>query len=173
MAGEQRPLLPPGRWTIGPGDAAVRFAVRHLGVKTTRGEFRIAGADAVSDPRAGLRVEADIDTASVDTREKIRDDRLRREFFEVERFPRMHFSAHVPTACSGTITGELTIRDATRPVQLQVTSERSADGSIRMVARGRVSRKDFGLEWGALIEGGRVLVGDRVEVEAEVVARAA
>lgn len=158
---------------VEPADSAVRFSVRHLGVKTTRGEFRIAGAGAVSDPQRGVSVEADIDAGSVDTHDRIRDTRLRDEFFDVEHHPRMRFVARAPAAGSRTITGELTIRGATRPVELAIRTEPVGEGAVRVRAKGELSRSEFGLEWGALVDAGKLLVGDRVQVEADVLARAA
>jgi polyisoprenoid-binding protein YceI len=146
---------------LDPTRSSIGFAIRHLGVATVRGEFAsfTGGLDADGAQLA-------VDVASVDTGDPIRDRRLRAEFFDADHFPAIAFRA---AGLGPTIHGELTIRDVTRPVALRATFERLADDSIRLRATGRIKRSDFGLEWAALRQAGRLVVADHVRLSADIV----
>lgn len=166
-------------WTLDPAHTGVEFAVRHMMISSVKGHFtdvsgtvRLAG----DDPTRGL-VEVDVGIASVDTREPARDTHLRSaDFFDAERFPRMTFRSRRVERLGGDglrITGDLTIRDVTREVVLEVTSEgRGKDpwGNERagFTARGSLKRSAFGLTWNQVLETGGVLVGDEVKIGIDV-----
>jgi polyisoprenoid-binding protein YceI len=165
------PLLTPhpllqGTWRIDRSCSSVGFHIRHLGVATVRGSFTSFSGRADVDA-AGLNVLGHVDVASVDTGDSIRDRRLRTEFFDAERHPAITLSATIPGPAL------LTIRGVTRPVSLSVETEQIDDETIRLVARGRLRRSDFGLDWDALRQAGRLLVADQVRLSADVVMRAA
>jgi polyisoprenoid-binding protein YceI len=160
-----------GSWRIDRTRSTVDFLIRKMGVATLRGTF--ASFDArIADAGPHLRIAGRVDVASVDTHDEIRDRRLREEFFDVERFPAIGFEAVSATpVLDGTwrLDGELTIRDTTRPVTLAVRPELLDDGCVRLRAEGRITRSEFGLEWDALSQAGRLLVGDHVRLIADVV----
>src|SRR5262245_8284589 len=116
-------------WTIDPVHSHVEFAVRHLMITTVKGRFAgVAGSvrlDAADPSAAGgaARIEA----ATIDTRESQRDAHLRSaDFFDVEKFPYLTFTATGPLARRGgrfALTGDLTIHGVTKPVTLDVTEE--------------------------------------------------
>jgi polyisoprenoid-binding protein YceI len=160
---EHHPHLPPGAWRVDPARSAIRFSVRHFGVAKVTGSLRLKNARLV-----GTRVLGEVDVASVDTGEPVRDERLRKEFFDAERFPRMHFEG--TWTPDGPVVGALTIRDVTRTVTLATDATPLPDGAVRLRGRGELSRRAFGLSWDALVDRGRVLVGDRVTIDADVVA---
>ena len=149
--------LPPGTWTVDRDASTVGFRVRHLGAAAVTGRF---GAFAARIDDGGA--DGVVETASVDTGQRIRDDRLRDEFFDAAHFPRITFRTSEPIGSA--VTGELTIRDVTRPVRLKVSRR-----GRRLHAKTTISRKAFGLSWGALVDAGRLLVGDRVEIELDLV----
>lgn len=173
-------------WTIDPAHSNIEFAVKHMMVSTVKGRFRsVEGSLRVdeADP-ARSTVEAAIDVASVDTGVEDRDKHLRSDdFFNAERFPRIAFrSTKIERDGADDqwkMTGELTIRDVTRPVTLDVEFVgRSPDawGKERagFSAETKISRKDFGVNWNGLIETGGVVVSDSVRIMLEVeVVRAA
>ena len=71
------------------------------------------------------------------------------------------------------LEGELTIRDVTRPVVLDVRfMGEGVDpwGQMRVgfEASTKISRRDYGLTWNAALETGGFLVGDEVEIHLDV-----
>jgi polyisoprenoid-binding protein YceI len=70
------------------------------------------------------------------------------------------------------MTGDLTIKDQTQPVALDVeVEERFRDPwgneRIGVSASGRLNRRDWGLTWNQVLEAGRLLVGDQIKLEIE------
>ncbi len=125
-----------------------------------------------------------LETASINTREPQRDEHLRSaDFLDVANHPAMTFRSKRITAAGPEefkLTGDLTIRGVTREVTFDVEGPTPAMkdpyGGVKagIAASAKINRKDFGLVWNALIEGGGVLVGDEVSimVEAELVQKA-
>jgi polyisoprenoid-binding protein YceI len=91
-----------------------------------------------------------------------------RSTFGAERFPEIELKARAAGDTSRLI-GDLTIRGVSRPIELALRTGVSDDGSVRLRADGSFRRSEFGLEWDALRQAGRVLVSDEVRVRADVV----
>ncbi len=170
--------LSTGTWTIDPAHSTIGFSVRHLGVSKVHGRFGTASAAVqIGADLASSTVTAEVDMASVDTGNADRDAHLRSpDFFDVEQFPTMSFRS---TGISGsgddfTLTGELTIRGVTRPVELEVeffgTETFPIDNSIHagFEAKGTISRKDFGMEFNVPLGGDKYMVADKVKIELDV-----
>ena len=178
-----REVPPAGAYDVDTGHSHVGFAVKHLMVAKTRGRFGDFDAQIViADDPAASSVEVEVRMASVDTRDEQRDAHLRADdFFAVEQFPVMTYrSTRVTPGPDGhwSVDGELTVRDVTRPVTLDVEFEGGiADpwGNVRAAfsATATIDREDFGLTWNQALEGGGVLVGKTVaiDIEAEAVRR--
>lgn len=172
--------LTPGTWTLDPAHTTVGFTVRHAGISKVRGTFGdLEGTLVVGQGGDDLRFEATLQTASVSTGNADRDGHLKSaDFFDAETFPQIRF---VSTEVSGdSLTGELTIRDVTKPVTLDFSYEGAATdpfGTYRAGFTGEttISRKEFGLTWNAALEAGGVLVSDevKIQIEAEFTAPAA
>ncbi len=162
---QNAPLIENGAWRIDAERSRVTFRVRHFGVATVRGEFgSFAGRLEADGDR--LSVRGEVDAASVQTGNGIRDTRLRSEFFDAEHHPEIVL--HADTAAHGRLLrGELTIRGVTRPVDFVVTVE--PGDAPRLRAETTIRRSAFGLEWDALRDAGRVLVADEVRLRADVV----
>jgi len=172
-------------WTLDPTHTTVEFGVRHLMISTVRGRFgTVDGTVSVpgTDP-VKAQIDVTIDAGSINTGVGQRDDHLRSpDFFDVARFPRLTFkSKRVERTGPDTLRvhGDLTIRDVTREVDLQVTelgSARDPWGGARTgySATTRINRRDFGLNWNQALEAGGVLVGEDVSItiEAELVQKA-
>ena len=164
-------------WQLDPAHTNVEFSVKHLMLARVKGRFTgVAGTVMLAEPTAST-VEVVIDAASIDTREAKRDAHLRSaDFFDVERFPTITFrSSDVRPAGAGDlrIVGDLTIRDVTREVTLEVTDEgRGTDpwGGERagFSATAVIDRRDFGLTWNQALETGGVLVGNEIRISLEV-----
>ena len=167
-------------WNIDPTHSHAEFKVRHLMIANVKGSFpKLAGVLTYdeTDP-AKSSVEATIDVSSVETRDAQRDAHLKSaDFFDVEKFPTMTFKSTrvaVTSAGAGTVEGELTIRDVTKPVVFGVEGPTAATkdpwGNLRIgvEAKLKISRKEFGLAWSAPLEAGGVMIGDEVTITLEV-----
>jgi polyisoprenoid-binding protein YceI len=166
-------------WNIDATHSTVGFSIRHMVFSKVRGRFsKHTGAIQIDDRDLSKSwVEVAIDAASIDTGTAQRDTHLRSaDFFDVERFPMLRFrSTRVEDIGEGRlrVIGDLTIRDVTREIALDVESAgRGIDpwGNERIgfVAKAAINRKDFGLTWNQLLEAGGVLVGERVDIELDV-----
>lgn len=166
-------------WQIDPAHTEIEFSVRHLMISTVRGRFgNVTGTITIDEADlASSSVEAEIETASIDTREERRDAHLRSaDFFDVEKYPAMTFrSTNIEPAGKDRfrLTGELTIRDVTREVVLEGTDEgRSPDpwGGQRagFSATTTIDRRDFGLTWNQALETGGVMVSNEIKVNLEI-----
>jgi polyisoprenoid-binding protein YceI len=168
------------KWTVDPSHSNVGFWVRHLMVSKVHGSFTKWSATVEIDDENPARssVEAQIETASIDTRDAQRDGHLRTaEFFDVEQFPHMTFkstSIQKVDAQNFRVVGDLTIKGVTNSVVLEVVDEGRAKhpfaGDLRAAfsAHTSIKRSDFGLTWNAALETGGVVVSDKVEIVLEI-----
>jgi polyisoprenoid-binding protein YceI len=172
-------------WKIDDAHSHTSFTVRHMVISNVRGEFGKTAGTLVLDEKDPTRstVEATIQTATVDTRVSDRDNHLRSpDFFDATKYPTMTFkSTKVERAGDGKlkVTGNLTIRDVTRPVVLEVTGPtaevKDPWGNVRrgVSATGKIDRRDFGLTWNKMVEAGPVVGNDvQIEIEAELIKQA-
>lgn len=166
------------RWAIDTAHSSVDFVVRHMVVSKTRGTFTDwSGMIEVdrANPSASS-VTASIAIASVDTRDKKRDDHLRSaEFFDAAMFPTITFQSRRVTIKGENleVVGELTMHGQTRQVTLEVeynglNQDPWGNARVHYSAKTSFSRKDFDIGWNKALEAGGVLVGDTVSVEIEV-----
>ncbi|MBX3129353.1 MAG: YceI family protein [Polyangiaceae bacterium] len=171
-------------WNIDTTHSGISFSVRHLVFAKVRGRFAQWSGAVRLDPTDLTRstVEVEIEAASIDTGVADRDTHLRSaDFFDVERFPKLRFrgtAVEQSGAEQYRLRGELTIRDVTREVVLDVEYGGQAKdpwGNTRALftAKTSVNRGDFGLNWNQVLEAGGVLVGERIDIELEVQAVAA
>ncbi len=176
VEGEEVPAA--GTYALDPSHSQVGFAVRHLMVSKTRGRFSdFAGTVEIGENPIESSVAVTIQTASIDTRDEQRDGHLRSgDFFDTEAWPTMTYqSRSVRRAGKGryVVEGDLTIKDVTRPVPLDLSYEGGATdpwGGVRagFSAKAEVDREAFGLGWNQALETGGVLVGRTVKIELEV-----
>lgn len=162
--------LPAGRWSIDPARSSVRFAIKHMALKTLHGCFHdFEGSLDLSNakPSASGAVRA----ASIDTGESIRDEHLRQsaDFFDVQRHPEITFrSTRIVAEDRGhmRVEGELSMRGQTHPIALEgQLNENPREGRIELELRGELTRKDFGLTWNQALDAGGVLLGNKVKIE--------
>jgi len=167
------------RWEIDSSHSSVHFSVRHLVIAKVRGSFaRWSGTVQVPDGDfSKATVAVTIDASSIETGVADRDAHLKSaDFFDVAQFPELRFVAKRVQPRSGAgidVVGDLTIKGITREVILQVEQNGQAKdpwGNLRVAfsAKTAIDRKDFGLTWNKALETGGVMVGDRVEIEAEI-----
>jgi polyisoprenoid-binding protein YceI len=170
--------IPAGVWELDPAHSSINFSVRHLMVSKVRGRFTSFQATVtVDDDPLKSSVTVTIDAASIDTRDEQRDGHLRSpDFLDVEKWPTLSFVSTSVRQLGGNrleIVGDLTIRDVTRSVTLEAEHlgvQADPWGNTRMgfEAKTEFNRKEFGLTWNQALEGGGVLVGDKVTVEIDL-----
>ena len=166
-----------GIWKVDPGHAEVGFVGRHLTLTKVRGRFRVVDATVeIGDRIENSRIEATIQMASVDSGDDTRDDHLRSaDLFDVDRYPTATFrSIRIkPQGSRGVVVGDLTIKDVTRPVELEVEFLGAVVdpwGNQRAVfdGRGRLNREDWGLTWNMVLDSGSLLVSKEIELTLHV-----
>lgn len=168
-----------GSWRVDPAHTSAQFAVRHLMISTVRGRFGEITGSVSPDPSNPKQpvVEATINVASIDTGVAQRDAHLRSaDFFDAERWPAITFrSRRIDGDTSGKfrVVGDLTIRDVTREVVLEVESQGSGPdpwGNERagFSATTQIDRRDFGLTWNLALETGGITVGHEVRITIDV-----
>jgi polyisoprenoid-binding protein YceI len=166
-----------GTWDIDAAHSTVGFSVRHMMVSKVRGYFRtFSGVLVTAEDPAASTVEATIDMDSIDTRQEQRDAHIRSaDFFDVGNHTVMTFrSTEVRTdGADWTVVGDLTIKGITKPVELELELNGfgpDAYGGFRagFSAKTEISRKAFGVDIDMPMDGGGVVVGDKVTVELEI-----
>ena len=166
-------------WVFDPSHSIAEFSVRHMMIATVKGRFKkmegkIVGS--LQDPERAS-VELSIDVNSIDTGEPQRDAHLRSaDFFDAEHYPTLTFkSRRIERTGDGRfrVVGDLTMRGVTKEVPVDVTFEGQVKdpwGNQRAAfsAETKVNRKEWGLNWNALLEAGGVVVGDEVKISVHV-----
>ncbi len=172
-------------WSIDPAHTQAIFTVRHMAISNVKGQFQKTTGTVVLDEADVTRstVEASIDVNSIDTRVEQRDGHLKSpDFFDAAKYPAITFkSTKVEKDGQGKlkVTGNLTIKGATRPVVLEVEGPsapvKDPGGNVRrgLTATTTINRFDYGLEWNKMIEAGPVVGKEiKIEIEAELVKQA-
>lgn len=172
-----------GTFTIDPTHTTVEFAVKHMMITTVKGRFGDVQGTVEIPEQGAPKVDVTIAATSIDTRTEARDQHLRSaDFFDVETYPTLRFvsTKAEKTADGYVLSGNLTIRDVTKPITLTVVEEGAAvdpwgNQKVAFSAAGKFNRADFGLTWNAALEAGGVLVSEEVKVgiEAQLVKQAA
>ncbi len=168
-----------GDYTLDTAHSRVGFLARHAMVTKVRGLFTdFEGKIHLdADDPTRSRAEVTIQVASIDSQQPDRDNHLRgADFFDVERFPTISFTSTKVEALDQEhyrLTGDLTIRDVTRPVTLDLELTGSTPdpwGMFRVGFEGSVvvNRRDFGLEWNMALDAGGLLVSEKVTIELDV-----
>jgi polyisoprenoid-binding protein YceI len=169
--------ITPGAWNLDPAHSSVEFTVRHLMVSKVRGHFeKFTATTNIDDDVTKSSVTASIEVGSITTRDEARDNHLRSaDFFEADKYPTIEFvsTAIRPNGDDWKLVGDLTIRGITKPIELDLEfngTQADPYGGVRtgFSATGELSRKEFGIEWNAAVDGGGVVVGDKVTINLEI-----
>ena len=167
------PGLTAGTWTVDPTHAEVGFVARHLMVAKVRGRFtEVSGTVEVGETLAETSVRAVASAASVSTNQADRDGHLRSaDFFDVETYPELTFVS--TSVSSDSMTGDLTIKGVTRSVTFDlefdgVQADPWGNTKAGFTATTAINRSDWGLTWNAALEGGGVLVSDKIALTLEI-----
>ena len=165
--------------TIDASHSQISFVVRHMGFSKIRGCFESfeGSVQKIPGDLSTLQSEATIEAASITTGEPNRDNHLRTgDFLLVDEYPQITFRSVESRSGNGinfTLIGELTIRGVSQSVTLDALYMGTGTdpwGGTRVAfeARTTINRKDFGVNWNAVLEAGGFLVGDQVEIILEV-----
>ena len=166
-----------GIWTIDPRHTELAFIGRHFMLTKVRGRFTgVSGAIRITEDPADSTAEVRIDMSSVESGNGARDDHLKSaDFFDTANYPTARFSGRVARwhGAHGQLQGELTVRDITRPLTLDVEySGYAADpwGGHRAVfaAAATLNREDWGLTWNMPLDNGGLLVSKEIRIEIEM-----
>ncbi len=166
-------------WSVDPMHTQVEFSARHMGLMTVKGHFtgvRVA-IDLNDDDFTASSVQATIDARTLITNDQRRDTHLKSpDFLNIEQFPTITFkSSRIERAAHDQykMTGDLTIRNVTRPVTLDVVYSGQAKDPMGSLHAGfsaytTINRKDWGLTWNVALETGGLLVSEEVKLALEV-----
>jgi polyisoprenoid-binding protein YceI len=166
-----------GTWDIDPVHSEVSFSVRHMMVSKVRGRFgSFQGQITTGADHLASSVNATIDLASVDTNDETRDNHLRSpDFLDVENHKTMSFTSTSvqPRGDGYVVEGELSLHGVTRPITLDLEPNGFGPdpfGGTRsgFSAKAEISRKDFGITFDMPLEGGGVVVGDKITITLEI-----
>lgn len=166
-------------WKIDPTHSEVQFKVKHLVISTVTGSFKSYDGQIEADDEdfenAQATFTADID--SITTNNEDRDNHLKsNDFFNAEEYPQLRFeSKNFEKVGEGKykVTGDMTIRDVTKEVTLNVVhggtvTDPYGQTKAGFEVTGSINRKEFGLTWSAVTEAGNVVVGDEVKLQLNV-----
>ena len=162
-------------WKIDPTHSEIEFKVKHLVISTVTGKFKDfdASLEAEEGTFEGAEISFSADISSIETGVEDRDNHLKSaDFFDAEKYPKLTFdSASFEKTGESTysLTGNLTIKDVTKEVTLNVEHGGTVEDPYGQTKAGfeisgEINRKEFGLTWSAVTEAGSVVVGDTVKL---------
>jgi polyisoprenoid-binding protein YceI len=166
-----------GTWTVDTTHSDVAFTVRHMMVSKVRGNFRNFSVTIVTaENPLESSVTAEIDLNSIDTNNEQRDNHVRSaDFFDVEKFPTMTYTS---TSISGNgdtfvLEGDLTLKGVTKNVPLKLelngfAADPYGGQRVGFSATGEISRSEFGVDIHMPMDGGGVVVSDKVQISLEI-----
>lgn len=167
------------KWAIDPAHTEVQFKVKHLVISTVSGKFeKFDGVVYSSKPDfSDAEAEFSVDVDSVNTSQSDRDGHLKSaDFFDAANHPKLTFKSTGVKKTGDSeyvMTGDLSIRGVTKPVQLTVeyggtTKDPWGNTKAGFEITGKINRKDFGLTWSAVTETGGLVVADEVKLQLAV-----
>jgi polyisoprenoid-binding protein YceI len=166
-------------WEIDPSHSQATFSVKHMMISTVKGHFKVLSGHLHIDEQnpANSWVDAQVEAASVDTRDANRDGHLQSpDFFDAASYPTITFKSTKVEPDGDNeykVLGDLTIRGVTKPVVFK--AEYSGQGKdpwggtrAGLTATTKIDRRDFGLTFNAPLESGGVLVSNDVKIEIDL-----
>ena len=167
------------QWKIDPTHSEITFKVKHLMITTVTGYFRKFDLEVDTendDFKTASKIEFTADIDSIDTNNEQRDTHLKSaDFFNATETPKLKFSGkrYEANGDEAKLHGDLTIRDTTKPIVLNVefggiVVDPYGQTKAGFTVTGKISRKEYGLTWNAVTEAGSVVVSDDIKINAEV-----
>jgi polyisoprenoid-binding protein YceI len=166
-------------WKIDPAHSEIEFKVKHLMITTVTGYFRkfdLLVETENEDFNTTKRIEFSADINSIDTNNEQRDTHLKSDdFFNAQAYPELRFvgKKYESSGDHAKLHGDLTIRDITKPITLDVefggiVVDPWGQTKAGFTIKGKISRKEFNLRWNAVTEAGQVVVSDDIRIECDV-----
>lgn len=169
-------ILEKTKWVLDPTHSELVFKVKHLMISNVKGEFRTFQADIQGEDFTKSKIKVVVDAASIFTNNTDRDNHLKSaDFFDVENYPELTFESTSLIAKDENyqLKGLLTIKNITKEVVLDVEyggqiKDPYGNEKMGFSVSGKINRKDWGLNWNAVLETGGVMVSDDVRISGEV-----
>ena len=140
-----------GNWTLDPSKSTVGLRSKSMwGLVPVKGVFRQVSGQGTVSPAGDVTGTVTVSAASIDTKVNKRDTHLRSaDFFDSDTYPDITFTVNQaqPSGQGVTVSGNLTVRDRTRPVTFDATASAVSDSEISLDAEVQIDRSDFGLTW--------------------------
>ena len=163
-------------WKVDPSHSRIEFSAKHMMIFTVRGRFDKFNIELDYNEKAPARstAEVQIEAGSISTNEPQRDGHLKSpDFLDVANHPYISFKSTRVEPLDDTharLLGDLTIRDITQPVTLEIEYAGQAKTpwgttNVAFSARTVISRKDWNLNWNQVLETGGVLVSDQISID--------
>jgi polyisoprenoid-binding protein YceI len=165
------------KWVLDPSHSEIVFKVKHLMITNVKGEFRKFNAEIDGEDFTKAKITATVDASSIFTNDENRDAHLKStDFFDVENHKEIFFEGTSFTKVDDenyVLKGNLTMKGVTKEVKLDVefggvNKDPWGNEKTAFSINGKISRKDWGLNWNAALETGGVLVSDEVNIHGEV-----
>ena len=167
------------KWSLDPSHSEIGFKVKHLMMTNVRGVFNEYKGSiyTTGDDFLGAEIDLSINPASISTRDATRDTHLKSpDFFDAENFKEINFKGTTLERTNEreyVLHSDLSIKGVTKRIKLDVEFNgivKDPWGGKRagFVISGKISRKDFGLTWNAVLETGGVMVGDEIAIKCEI-----
>lgn len=167
------------KWSIDPTHSEVQFKVKHLVISTVTGSFQNfeGTVETEGDDFSNAKVNFSLDVTSINTNQEQRDGHLKSaDFFDAEKYPHIKFESTSVTKEGDDeykLTGNLTIKDVTKPVTLKVehggmAADFYGNTKAGFEIEGKINRKEFGLTWNGVTEAGAIVVGEDVKLFANI-----
>jgi polyisoprenoid-binding protein YceI len=172
-------LIEKANWKVDYVHSKIRFSARHMVITEVEGQFNEYEVDAFSekDDLSDTEVEVRIKVGSLDTKNEDRNKHLRSaDFFEAEKYPEIIFRSTSIKRLDETnykLYGDLTIKDITKPIELDLTlggKIKDPWGNIRigLNLKGSLNRFDYNLKWNNLLETGGAVVGKTINIHCNI-----
>ncbi len=166
-------------WKLDPMHSDVQFKIRHLMVTNVTGSFKkfdVTVETETDDFSTVKNIEFTADINSINTNDEQRDAHLKSaDFFEAEKYPQLKFTStsYQKNGDEATLTGDLTMKGVTKPATINVefggnVVDPYGRSKAGFTVTGKISRKEFGLTWGAVTETGNIVLGDDVRFICEI-----
>jgi polyisoprenoid-binding protein YceI len=167
------------KWKIDPAHSEVQFRVKHLMITNITGYFGKFDLELETDGEdfnTARNIVFTADINSIDTNSDQRDTHLKsEEFFHAQKYPQIRFEGkkYETSGENVKLHGDLTIRGVTKPITLNVefggiVKDPYGQTKAGFTVEGKISRKEYGLEWNAVTEAGKIVVGDDIKLHAEI-----
>ncbi len=163
------------KWSIDPTHSEVQFKVKHLVISTVTGTFNTfyGSVETENEDFSDAKVAFELSVDSIDTNQEQRDAHLKSaDFFDAEKFPKITFNSSSFKKVKGEeykLTGDLTIKEVTKTVELNVEYGGAAtdfygNQKAGFEVTGKINRKEFGLVWEGITEAGAIVVGEDIRL---------